>query len=221
MSHFPSSHLINEFISGKSEALTGQRLAKVKFKTTEKSPRKYPNVCVSVPFIGKESIIESMVDLVPVVRAMLESAQDGIVRSLFESSDGMLSQIQDSEISIAACISYLEAETQGSRLTKEVIGAWFESNVKEYLYVIISEKLKYSTEEEHTPEQTATVNRHLNGYRGLYESLAGGKTILQENQIKSLSKVLELIDTEEVGTKLAGRLQGMLNKPKIEELLEL
>jgi hypothetical protein len=221
MSHFPSSHLINEFISGKSEALTGQRLSKIKFKSTEKSPRKYPNVCVSVPYIQKDDIEQNMPSLVDHIRAMLENAQDGIIRSLFESSDGTLTQVQDSEISIASCINYLEAESQGSRLTKELINAWFDDNCKDYLYIIIGQKLKYPMDNECTPEQDATIGKHLNGYRDLFASLAGGKTILQDNQIKSLGNVLGLIEDTEIGDKLKSRLSAMANKPKIEELLEL
>ena len=221
MSHFPSTHLLTEFVSGKSTALTGQRLSKIKFKSTEKSPRKYPNVCVSVPFIQAEAITQNMPGLIDHVRAMLESAQDGIVRSLYESSDGTLTQVSDSELSIASCINFLEAEAQGSRLTKEIISGWFDSSVRDYLYIIIGEKLKYSMDSELTPEQDATITKHLNGYRGLYESLAGGKTILQPSQITSLRKVLELVDTDEIGSKLGARLSQMENKPKIEELLEL
>lgn len=221
MSHFPSTHLINEYITGKSEALTGQRLAKIKFKHTEKSPRKYPNQCVSIPFIASEDIQANIPALMDHIRAMLESAQDGIIRGLFESSDGMLTQVQDSDISIASCINWLEAESTGSRLTKELIAGWFDLSVKDYLYVIIGEKLKYDMDGELTSEQDATIGKHLNGYRDLFASLAGGKTILQDKQIKSLSNVLELVDADEIGEKLKARLSAMQNKPKIEELLEL
>ena len=221
MSHFPASHLVTKFVSGQSEALTGQRLAKVKYKTTAKQTAKYPNICASIPFIKGEDIMNYEGELIPHIRTLLESAQDGILRSLYESSDGTLSQVQDSELSIPECIKYLEAESQGSRLTKEVISAWFDGNVKDYLFIIIGEKLKYSMDEELTQDQELTINRHLNGYRGLYESLAGGKTILQPTQISSLGKVLELIDSSEIGDKLSARLKAMENKPKIEELLEL
>jgi hypothetical protein len=70
-------------------------------------------------------------------------------------------------------------------------------------------------------EQDATITRHVNGYKGLYSSLAGGKTMLQDNQINSLRKVLELIDSDDTSVKLLARLNAMQNKPKMEELLEL
>lgn len=221
MSHFPSTHLVTSFVSGQSEALTGQRLAKIKYKTTAKQAAKFPNICVSVPFLESSAIQENITKLMPYIKGMLETAQDGVIRSLYESSDGTLSGVTDTDIGLDACMAYMDAEAQGSRLTKELISAWFDSSVKDYLYIIIAEKLKYSTDSEHTPEQQATIGRHINGYRGLYESLAGGKTVLQDNQIKSLGKVLELIEADDISVKLSTRLVAMANKPKLEELLEL
>lgn len=219
MSNFSTSHLVTRFDSKKSQALSGQRLAKVGYKTTAKTPAKFPSVCASVPFLAQDAIAENIPALMGHIRTMLENAQDGVLRSLYESSGGLLSQVTDSDISIAACIGFLDAESQGSRLTKEFIEAWFADSVQEYLVAIIAEKLGYDG--ELTPEQDATIIRHVNGYKGLYASLAGGKTMLQDNQINSLRKVLELVDSDDTSVKLLARLNAMQNKPKIEELLEL
>ena len=221
MSHFPTAHLLTKFVAGQSQALTGQRLAKIGYKSSPKSPAKFPSVCVSVPVIDRDDILGNIEALIPHVRNMLCAAQDGIVRSLYESSQGALSQVNDSEIGVQECISFLNAEASGGRLTKELIEAWFSASVFDYLFVIIGEKLRYDMEEELTLEQEATIKKHVNGYKGLFESLAGGKTILQPNQITSLGKVLELIDDSEIGEKLKGRLAQMSKKEKIEELLEL
>ena len=221
MSNVSNAHTITKFDAKKSQALSGQRLAKVRYKTTAKQDAKFPSVCVSVPFIGVETITDTntITRLLPHIRVMLENAQDGVIRSLYEAGDGVLGLVTDSDISIDACIKYLEAESEGGRLTKEFIEAWFDSSVADYLYALMCEKLGYG--EELTPEQDVTVKKHMNGYKGLYSSLAGGKTVLQENQIKSLSKVLDIVDTDDTSEKLKARLNSMLNKPKIEELLEL
>lgn len=221
MSHFPTAHLVNKFIAGQSQSLTGQRLAKIGYKSSPKSPAKFPSVCVSVPTIDRDDMLGNIEALVPHIRNMLAAAQDGIIRSLYESSGGTLTQVNDSEIGVQECIGFLNAEASGGRLTKEIIEAWFGSSVFDYLFVIIGEKLRYDMEEELTLEQEATIKKHVNGYRDLFSSLAGGKTILQNNQITSLGKVLELVDDTEIGDKLKGRLAQMVNKPKIEELLEL
>lgn len=222
MSHFPSSHLVTPFDSAKSQPLTGQRLAKCRYKTTVKTPALHPSVCVSVPYLTPEQITPELARLMPHIRNMLENAQDGVIRSLYESADGTLTQVQDSELSVDSCIKYLEAESSGSRLTKEFIDSWFKGEPHDMVYALIVEKLHYAPKgEELTPEQDATVSKHVKGYGDMYSALAGGKTMYQPNQIQSLLKVLELIDTSEVTEKLTARLNSMLTKPKIEELLEL
>ena len=219
MSNVSTAHTVTRFDAKLSQALTGQRLAKVRYKTTAKQAAKYPSVCVSVPFVSPEIVTENIKRLMPYVLDMVQNAQDGVIRSLYESSDGTLSSVTDSDISIDSCISYLEAESQGTRLTKEFIDAWFDSCVSEYVQALIIEKLGYG--ESLTEDQELTVKRHVNGYRGMYSALAGGKTMYQPNQIASLKRVLALVDTDDTATKLDARLSKMLETPKIEELLEL
>lgn len=221
MSHFSTAHTVTKFDAKKSQALSGQRLAKIRYKTTANQSAKFPSVCVSVPFIGADEIDNTVTisKLLPHIRAMLENAQDGVIRSLYESKEGSLTQVTDSDISIDACISYLDAESQGSRLTKEFISAWFNESMQDYVTALIVEKLGY--DDSMSEEQVNTVSRHVNGYRDLYASLAGGKTVLQDKQIASLLNVLGLVDSDETSEKLKARLVAMSQKPKIEELLEL
>lgn len=219
MSHFPSTHLVTAFDSAKSQPLSGQRLAKIRYKTTAKQKAKFPSVCVSVPPLADYEVTDNIQALMPHILAMLHAAQDGVIRSLYEAADGNLTSVQDSDISVQACIGYLVAESEGSRLTKETIESWFDSSLAEYVTALIAEKLGYG--DELSPEQEATVGKHVRGYKDMYSSLAGGKTMYQPNQIASLRKVLGLVDTDELAGKLDARLAGMLNKPKMEELLEL
>lgn len=219
MSHFPSTHLVTAFDSAKSQPLSGQRLAKIRYKTTAKQKAKFPSVCVSVPPLADSEIMDNLPALKVHIRAMLEQAQDGVIRSLYEAADGNLTSVQDSDISVIACIGYLNAEAEGGRLTKETIDAWFDSSLAEYVTALIAEKLGYDG--ALTGEQEATIGKHVKGYKDMYSALAGGKTMYQPNQIASLRKVLGLVDTDELATKLDARLAGMLSKPKMEELLEL
>lgn len=211
-------HKLNPFVAGSSSPLADQRLAKIGYKSTSKNPAKYPSVCVSVPMITE--LDESQIDrLLPHIVEMLCNAQDGIIRSLYESRDGTLSEVSDDDISVDSCISYLEAESTGGRLTREYLESWFDQMMKENLTVVIATKLGM---EELNEDQMRTINQHLAGYKGLISSLAGGKTLLQEHQIKGIQKALEVSSVDdETGKKLSVRLTAMLNRPKIEELLEL
>lgn len=220
------AHLVTVFDSAKSAPLTGQRLAKCRYKTTAKQAAKFPSVCVSVPYLTDAEIEPMVPALLGHIRGMLETAQDGVIRTLYEIAGGKLTGVTDSEISIAACIAWMEQESTGSRLTKEYIDSWFNSSVEDYLTVIIGQKLGFISESaegevELTTEQEATISRHVSGYKGMYSALAGGKTSYTPNQATNLIKVLNLIDTDPVQEKLLQRLNGMVNRPKIEELLEL
>lgn len=219
MSNVSSTHTLNPFVAGKSEPLTGQRLAKIGYKKTKDNPNPLQSVCVSIPHIAPNWITDNVTRLMPYVANMLENAQDGIIRSLYESKGGNLNQIHDSDISIEAIIGFLEAESTGGRLTGEYLAAWFDSNLSENLTVIIADKLKFNLE---TEEQIKTVERHLNGYKGLIVSLAGNKTVLQPNQIAGIRKALDIASNEDATvSRLRAKLDSMEKKEKIEDLLEL
>lgn len=219
MSLVSQFHNMNLFIAGKSEPLTGQRLAKIGYKKTKDNPNPLPSVCVSVPHIDPQAVISNINRLLPYIGTMLENAQDGIIRSLYESKHGALTTIHDADISVDACIAFLEAESTGGRLTGDFLGAWFDANMAENLTVVIADKLKFDLS---TPEQEQTVAKHLNGYKGLIVSLAGNKTILQPNQIAGIRKALEVSANDDATvSRLRAKLDAMEKKEKIEDLLEL
>lgn len=219
MSVVSDRHNVVPFVAGKSQAFPEQRLARVGYKTTAKQKAKFPSVCASVPMIQDQEIVDRINDLVPYVRTMLEETQDKVFRSLYESSDGSLTSIADSEISVNACIAWLEMESTGGRLTKEAVEKWFDSELQDNLVVLIAEKLKFDDPNE---EQMVTINKHIKGYREVISSLSGGKTFLQPNQIKGVRTALALCDDDsEMVKKLTSRLDSMEKQPKIEDLLEL
>lgn len=216
MSNVSARHLIQSFVAGKTSSLTGQRLAKVGYKTTKKTPAKYPSVCASVPFLSTEEIAEQASALIPYIRTMLETAQDGIIRSLYESSEGKLEAVHDSELSVSACIAFMEAEAAGDRLTKARIEAWFDESVQENLSVLIAEKLGVE-DTEHDG-----VKKQVKVFRDVLSMLAGGKTLLNEKQIKGCRTAIALCpNDDDISVKLEARLKAM-ESPKItEEMLDI
>ena len=224
MSTISNRHQVNKFVAGKSAPLSGQRLSKVGYKTTKKQTAKYASVCVSVPMIdtANDPFVQYRADgaFDNIIKTALENAQDGIIKSLYESSGGTLSTVGDDDIGIVQCLAYIDAENNGGRLTKEFIGAWFDENVSENLSVVIAEKLGF---EDMSDNQMVQIGKHIAGYKGLFMSLAGGKTVLEEKVIKQLQRALEVSSVEDdTAEKLAKRLTNML-KPveKMEDLLEL
>lgn len=212
-------HSVVPFTAGESKPMTGQRLAKVGYKSTKKNPARFKSVCVSVPEIPENNIRSELDRLIPHVRTMLENAQDGIIRSLYESREGNLSEVSDDEISVLSCIAFMDAEAAGDRLKKEHIENWFDAELSDSLFVLIAEKLGFN---EPTENQTAEVQKHVRVYRQVLSMLAGGKTLLQPKQIQGCKTALALTDTDQgIGQKLLKRLEQMEKPVQIAELLDL
>lgn len=225
MSNVSNIHTVVPFVAGTTKAFTDQRLIKVGYKTTKDKktgaeiPPKYPSIAISVPFLDDSSIAERTEDFLPYIKAMIETAQDGIVTSLYESRDGVLSQVSDDELNLDSVLSFLEAESLGGRLTKDAIAAWFDSQVADNLFVIVAEKLKFT---EPNAEQTKTIEKHVKTYRDVMAMLAGGKTILTPSQIKGCKHAISLAgDAGEIGQKLTARIASMEKPKAVAELLEL
>ena len=220
MSNVSNRHTVNPFIAGESKPLSGQRLAKVGYKDRGGKKAKFSSICVSVPQLEVADIESKLQRLMPHIGTMLENAQDGVIRSLYESSEGSLRNVSDDEISIDACIAFLEAERNGSRLTKELIAEWFDSEVKDNLSVIIAEKLGF---EELNETQMQVVNKHLQVYKDILASLSGGRTILGDKQLAACEKAITLAGSadSDVAKKLQARIDSMKNPKPLEEMLEL
>ncbi len=220
MSNVSSIHDVVPFVAGKTEALTGQRLAKVGYKSTKNTPAKFPNVAVSVPHINSEDITGNINALLPYIGNMLESAQDGIIRGLYEGENGKLKTVSDADISVQACISYLEAEAAGDRLRKEHIEAWFDRVCADNVFTLIAEKFGYG--DDLTPEQVETVNKHVKTYRDILSMLAGGNVKLTPVQIKGCRTAVELsADSGGIGTRLLARLNNLEKPAPVSDFVDI
>lgn len=212
-------HAVIPFVSGETAPLAGQRLAKVGYKSSKTKAAKYKSIAVSVPKIIEPLSADILQRVSKHVVAMFENAQDGIIKSLYESREGMLSEVSDDDLSIDACIAYLDAESTGGRLTKELLELWFTDNVHDNLFVTIAEKLGFL---EQTPAQVETINKHVVAYKNLVSSLSGGATVLNQKQQEQVRKVLDLSGADDdVCKKLTARLAKMAEPVKVTELIDL
>lgn len=220
MSNISNRHNVNLFVAGKSQALSGQRLAKVGYKSSKNAPAQYPSICVSVPHINPMDIENNVQALLPYIADMIESVQEKIIKSLYESSNGQLKSVGDEDISVQSCIRFMEAEKNGGRLTGDMIGQWFKGSMHDNLYVILAEKLGFNDPSE---AQEAQIEKVLNGYKGLVVSLAGGKTLLTEIQRESIKKAIELcgLVEDDIGARLLNRIENMSKEKSAEEFLAL
>lgn len=228
MSIVSNVHSFTPFISGTSKPLTGQRLLKIGFKKTKDNPNPLKSVCASVPFLQPEEVLGNVNALLPHIGKMLEGVQDQIARSLYESSNGLRTEIRTEEISVSQCIAFLAAESSGSRLSAESIGQWFDECLNESLIVLIAGKLGFAAgddEIELTEGQMETCTKHAKVYKELLQQLAGKnlrKSNWTEKQWKGLETALALAeDGDAMASRLIGKMDEIGKVPEIEELLEL
>ena len=220
MSVISNRHQINLFVSGKSEPLSGQRLAKVGYKSTKQTPAKFPSICVSVPHLSDEEIQGNISALLPHIKSYLADVQDKVIRSLYESSGGTKTLVSDDEISVSACVGYLMSEGAGGKLSAELIEHWFDTEMKDNLTVVFADKLGFS---ELNDDQMETVGKYLASYRALFSQVSATKNAPSKAQCENLRKVLEVAATEtDVGEKVAARLAELLKEPtqKVAQLLD-
>ena len=213
MSNISNRHNVQPFVSGTSAPLTGQRLVKIGYKQTAvmtAAGKVAPaSICVSVPPLQMSDIQQNLEALLPHISAYLETVQDGVIRSIYEGRMHKLDSVSDDEIGIVACLAHLTATESGSRWSKEYLEAWFDRVLGDNLTVVIAEKLGFELD---TPEQEETVNRHLNGYRGLFSGLAGNKVSYQPAQIAGLRRALDVCSLDSESDMITGKVIGKLDE---------
>ena len=220
MSNVSNRHAIVPFIAGTSQPLADQRLARVICKQTAKMTKEgitaLPSVCASVPMIASDAIEAAIPRMMDHIRTMLEDAQDGIIRAMHESTQGNATVVTDDDISVDQCIAFMDARAAGSRLSADSVSAWFNATAKEYVVAFIADKLKFT---ELTPDNLRVCEQHANGYCGLLQTLAGGKTILPANQLRTLRIVLATLGDDPMASRLLERITAM-EQPKQSKTAE-
>lgn len=217
MSVISNSHSFMSFDSKTSKAAEGQRLARIGYKATKDNPNPRKSICVSLPFVRVSDQLVAP-QFRGMVVACLESAQDGIIRQLYENG---AKSVHDEQISVDACIAWIDAENAGGRITAEAIGTWFDSRLSDVLSVAFADKLGISD----TPnaEEEAKIGAIVAEYRKKFASLSGSKTLYSVEIVHKLQKALELADSDEsdLFDRLQTRLAKMLETPKAVDLLGL
>jgi hypothetical protein len=155
-------------------------------------------------------IDETQLDkLMPHIVGMLEKAQDGLIRKAYETDPSIMS-VGDDDISIDACIAFMEEEETGGRLTIESLTEWFTLGLADKL----TEFLTMHGAKSLSGEKLAhAVTQSLAGYKGMITAMAGGKTHYDATQRAKLTTVLAMTeDGDEVAERLMARLVSMEKK---------
>ena len=223
MSVISSRHSVSLFKSGESKALSGQRLSKIgynKMKKNGKETQKFPSICVSVPPIklSQDDFNSYSSSFSQIIKERIEDLQDSIIRSLYESSGGTLTSVSDEEISLKACLGFLDSQKKSKEtLTKQELSSWFKENVEDNLTVVFCGKLGFTELSEENEEK---IQKYIKAYHDLFceFSAPSSKISLTPVQIEQVKKVLDISSVEdEISGKILFDLENQ-NK-KMEEFL--
>lgn len=226
MSNVSTSHNVVSFVSGKSEALTGQRLTVAKYKSTAKQAARFGNVCASIPVLTvTEELFLDHPGILGHVSNWLQEKQDAVFKSVYESHGGSLSSVNDAELDIPAIIGFLNAQSVSGRLTKESIEAWYMEECAGIIQVQAAIKKGYigadSADEELTlsDAQLADITKVSNAYKDLFSGLAGGTTRYSAQIQESLSKMLGFCADSVMTERLSTRLESMKEQKDYADIL--
>ena len=206
------AHTVQKFVAGESKPLSGQWLAKVGYKSSKNQPAKFPSICVSLPQIPVEMLSDSRFH--PYFVEFLEQTTEDVIRKLYESRNGSLDRVLESEINADALAAFLAAKSAGERISGDSIGAWFDSQVASNLLVIYAEKLGYSGDEL-TQEQEDTLLREVGKVKNICLLMAAHEIRYSEGQKKIIQRCFDIASggiEEGFGAKLSERFKAQCGK---------
>lgn len=168
-------------------------------------------ICASALPFSADELLDNFEALVPYIQDTLKAIRVQIVRD--NESRGF---VLDSDLSVSACISKLEAE---SRLSKESITEYFnlEAN-KESLRAAFSMKLRFG-DDPLTIEQSNKLDQLFAGLRDKFAELAGSRTFWNEKEMATAKSYLEIMEDSAMRGRLESKIASM-NQKKEDDLLE-
>lgn len=203
MSNVSSTHSFARFDKA-SKPLTGQRLARIMYKTDAKTGKKPDSYCVSIPLVGtlSDAQLRMMHDE---VIGLIHTAQDGICKERYqEKAVG----VTDAELSFEAVLAYLgESGGSSGRITTESVVEWFNENLSEALQVAFADALGIS--DSPSDEENIKIEMQCLVYRENFAKLASGKTSFQPVKAAKLLKSLDFASADDA---LAGKFKVRLQK---------
>lgn len=192
MSNVSNSHNVTK-LDKSSKALTGQRMARVIAKKNKEGNYESSNLqeskFVSIPVIVPEFNSAQINALSVHIVGMLNDAQDALIRERI--IDGA-SAVHDEEISIDACIRYMDDAAKGNRVTKEYLQKWFVDTYFDAAAEFVCAMAKFDANAL-TSEQENVIQTKVNVLRDMFSGFSGGKYRPEIPQCKAMIKFGEFL----------------------------
>jgi len=196
--------------------INNTRAVKCTYKYAQGTPehkKTHANSYVLIPtdHINKDIIKENFDKLADYFEEFLWQQQDEIIKKAHKDNE---SQIFTEYLTLDKLLSHMHNKGLGTRLSGDKIAAWYDSNIKDTIYIMVCNKL--GIDSEPTDAQATKIQLVIKTYLDLFKSCAGSRTHLTEEQRESLKNVINMADqsTSQVGTKILGRLDDMVQGEK-------
>lgn len=199
-------------LTDKTNAPEGYRLAQILFRHTEedkkKGKAKKDNLAVAVPALPDLKVGDTITseNLARAINAAIIDWQDGLIRSLVV--DGGAVELDANRITLDAVLVYATTESQRKRMTKEAIGAWFDTALAQPLAEALLKK------EPQMPD--AKLAAIIGNYKDAYSKLAGVKPALNKANAESLKKQLTRAPDDGMRKELDRKLDLIINPPQVD-----
>ncbi len=183
--------------------------------------KKGNNVCLLVPPLSISEIENNIDKLMPHVLAMCEVEQNKIAKTLHISGgDDVL--VSPTEISIDSIIRSLEAERVSTRLNKETVQSWFDTELADSLTILFADKLGLS--DSLTQNEEDKLNSLVGVYKTKFSNLASNVVTYQPAEAEKLMIAMDKCDIDMkndiIAAKLGEKLDKMIN-PSLDALMDL
>jgi hypothetical protein len=219
MSNISNRHSVAK-LEKNSKALSGQRMARVIAKKNKEGQYESANLTeskfVSIPIVSAFTQ-EQLTALTPHIVGLVNDAQDALIRDAIIETGA--TSIEDSAISVDACIAYLDDAAKGNRVTGEYLAKWFTETYLEAAMQFVCAMSKFDADAL-TPDQEVVVMQKCNTLSSMFAGFASGKYSPDIPKCKGMIKFGEFVGVDNQDA----RMQNFLSKAvkiKTEKELEL
>lgn len=212
MSIVSNMHTATPYNAKQSKPFEGQRLVVTiakKDKDGNYGQHLQQTMCTSIPLLGAGDIDWSsgLVQLACV--DYLQGIQNAIISDRIKSGHN---EVTTEQLSQAAILDYLTAETTGDKWDTARIAAWFTESLAEHIGVALIEK-GYPDDK---------LDASLKAYEKLISETFSSKAAIPKNKATAISKAFALVDSPDATQKrFQARIDKVLAESNLDELLGL
>lgn len=164
----------------------GHRMVKISEKKVGKGKGKTVAFSI-IPFIPISGYQDNFIAVMPMLNELCEELQRDIVTRM--QRDG-IKAVTASDISVPACI----LEWTNRTFSAETVGAWFDSDVAEYLALQIATSKGWDVSTMSLGKELDYLEKKVAAYRASYVETASKFPSLNPSQCTELARVLDLLE---------------------------